>query len=75
MSANVINLPLITMYESCIPIPPVANNLVFVPNEVIEDKNLTLEALGVYCFLCSLNGTASLKELRRCSNKDSTKQS
>ena len=71
--ASVINLSFDTVYESCIPIPPVTNNFVFIPNEVFDDENLTMEALGVYCLLCSLDGKASLKELRSFSKNDSTK--
>ena len=73
MNAKVINLPLTTVYESCIPIPAVTNNLVFIPNEVLENENLTLEALGVYCVLCSFNGTAALKELKSFNRKDSAR--
>ena len=73
MNAKVINLPLTTVYEPCIPIPAVTNNLVFIPNEIFEDATLTLEAIGVYCVLCSFNGTATLKELKSFDRNDTTK--
>ena len=64
MNNNVAKITEDCIYTSCISIPPVTNNMVFIPTRVIEDSKMRLQDIAVYGVLCGFNGKASLKQMK-----------